>query len=156
MLDWVSTPAATLTSDPFFALPDDSNKVFGFLQWNQYLQMKSHHYEPPLQTLLNTVCSVSLPASQVFAVWNLNAELALMTFCLSSLLNMLLFWSASNLPCVLCCCALYWQSMGVYCVIGCITNYLTIGLLNVFSLFAHKTFLLSPVYILVSLESQNE
>jgi hypothetical protein len=105
-----------------------------------------------LQTLLNTVCSVSLPASQVFADWNLNAELALMTFCLSSLLNMLLFWSASNLPCVLCRCALYWGSMGVYCVIGRITNYLTIGLLNVFSLFAHKMFLLSPMYISVSPE----
>lgn len=114
--------------------------------------MKSHHCGPPLQTLLNTVCSVSHPASHIFAISNLNAELALMTFCLSSLLNMLLFWSASNLPCALCCLVLYWGSMGVYCVIGCITNYLTISLLNVSSFFVHKMFLPSPVYILVSPE----
>lgn len=110
--------------------------------------MKSHHRGQPLQTLLNKVCSVSHPAFCIYIVSNISDELALMTFCLSSVLNMFLFWSTSNLPCTLCCLVLYWGSMGVYGVIGCVTNYLTISLLNVFSLFVHKNaFALHCVYI---------
>lgn len=102
--------------------------------------------------LLRAVHSLGQAAPPDFAIWNLGAELALAAFCLSSLLNMLLFWSASNLPCSLCCLLLHWESMDVYCATGCIANCLTMSLLNVVALFLlyKMPFAFSISYINVS------
>lgn len=147
----MSAPAAKLTSDPFCVLPNDSWKVSDFFNEIDNFRMKSHHHGPPLKILLRAVHSLGQTAPHDFAIWNLGAELALAAFCLSSLLNMLLFWSASNLPCSLCCFLLYRGSMGVYCATGCITNCLTMSLLNVVRLFLlYKVYFLSLSHILMS------
>lgn len=130
----MSAPAAKLTSDPFCVLLRDSWKVSDFFNEINNFRMKSHQHGPPLKTLLRAVHSLGQTAPHDFAIWNLGAELALAAFCLSYLLNMLLFWSASNLPCSLCCLLLYWESMGVYCATGCTTNCLTMSFLNVVGL----------------------
>lgn len=104
------------------------------------------------------VHSLGQTAPHDFAIWNLGAELALAAYCLSSVLNILLFWSAFNLPCSLCCLLLYWESMGVYCATSCITNCLTMSLLNVVSLFLlyKMSFAFSISYINVSMALRSE
>lgn len=150
MLDSVNAPAVKLTSDPFYILPNDSWKVSDFFNKINSLRMKSHYHRPSLKTL-EVKHSLGHPTPHDFSIWNLNAELALAAFCLSRLLNMLLFWSAFNLPCFLGCLLLYWGQMGVYCATRCITNCLTMSFLNLVScFFSIKCCLLSLLCVSMS------
>lgn len=153
MLVSVSAPAVKLTSDPFCVLPNDSWKVSDFFNEINSLRMKWHHHGPSLKTLLRAKHSLGHPTHHDFAIGNLSAQLALAAFRLSSLLNVLLFWSAFNLPCSLCCLLFCWGSMGVYFATSCITNCLTMSFLNVVSCFSFIIcLLLSPLCISMSPE----